>query len=99
SGGVGEVAAHEGVVETELVGEDDGLAVLLERLGPIAVHGVHRHGEVAQPHSRLRARRSPTIGPPKRVMWPNLSAAHKHQFVAGDMRLNEVNELRLADLL
>ncbi len=68
--GVGEVLAHEGVVETELVGQDDGLAVLLERLGPVAVHGVHRHGEVAQPHSRLRPRRSPWAAAPKRLMCP-----------------------------
>ena len=34
---VGQVLADEGVVEAELVGEDDGLAVLLQRLGPVAV--------------------------------------------------------------
>src|SRR5262249_19453235 len=60
--GVGEVLAHEGVVETELVGKDDGLAVLFQRLGPIAVHGVHRHGEVAQPHSRLQSRATQPLG-------------------------------------
>jgi len=60
--GVGEVLAHESVVKAELVGEDDGLAVLLERLGPVAVHGVHRHGEVAQPHSHLQSRATQPLG-------------------------------------
>ena len=49
--GVGQVLAHEGVVEAELVGEDDGRAILLQRLGPVPVHRVNRHGEVAQSHS------------------------------------------------
>ncbi len=48
--GVGQMLADEGVVEAELVGEDDGLAVLAQRLRPVPVHRVHRHGEVAQPH-------------------------------------------------
>ena len=49
---VGQMLAHEGVVEAELVGQDDGLAVLLQRLGPVPVHRMHRHREVAQSHSR-----------------------------------------------
>ena len=52
--GVGQVLADEGVVEAELVGEDDRLAVFAQRLRPVAAHGMHRHGEVTQPHSRLR---------------------------------------------
>jgi hypothetical protein len=31
--------AHEGVVEAELVGEDDGRAILLQRLGPVRCIG------------------------------------------------------------
>ena len=47
---VGQVLADEGVVEAELVGQDDRLAVLAQRLRPVPVHRMHRHGEVAQPH-------------------------------------------------
>src|SRR6266511_1819396 len=70
--GVGEMLAHEGVVEPELIGENDGLAVLLERLDPITVHGVHRHGEVAQSHSRLQSRAAAQAlgAAPKRLMCP-----------------------------
>ena len=49
---VGEMLAHEGVIEAEPVGQDDGLAVLLQRLRPVPVNRVHRHREVAQSHSR-----------------------------------------------
>src|SRR6266516_7558719 len=70
--GVGEMLAHEGVVEPELIGENDGLEVLLERLDPITVHGVHRHGEVAQSHSRLQSRAAAQAlgAAPKRLMCP-----------------------------
>src|SRR5262249_57973817 len=56
-------------MKAELVGENDGLAVLLERFDPAAVHRVHRHGEVAQPHSRLQPQRSARAAP-KRLMCP-----------------------------
>ena len=49
--GVGQMLADEGIVEAEFVGEDDRLAVLAQRLRPVPAHRVHRHGEVAQPHS------------------------------------------------
>jgi hypothetical protein len=52
---VGQVLAHEGVVEAQAVGEDDGLAILAQGLAPVAVHGMHRHREVAQPHARSRS--------------------------------------------
>jgi hypothetical protein len=47
---VGQVLAHKGVVEAELVGKDDRLTILAQRLRPVPAHRVHRHGEVAQPH-------------------------------------------------
>src|SRR4051794_14860956 len=50
--GIGEMLAHERVVKPEAVGEDDSLAVLLERLAPLPVHRVNRHGEIAQTHSK-----------------------------------------------
>ena len=52
--GVGQVLADEGIVEAELVGEDDRLAILAQRLRPVPAHRVHGHGEVTQPHLRLR---------------------------------------------
>ena len=48
--GIGQMLAHEGVVEAELVGEDDRLTILAQRLGPVPVHRVNGHGEVTQPH-------------------------------------------------
>src|SRR6185312_5534008 len=57
--GVGQVLAHEGVVETELVAQDDCLAVLAQCLRPVAAKGVHRHGEVAKTHSSLRNKKKP----------------------------------------
>ena len=47
---IGQMLADEGVIEAELVGEDDGLAILLQRLRPAPVHRMHRHREVAQSH-------------------------------------------------
>ena len=54
--GVGQVLAHEGVMEAEPVGENDRLAVLAQRLRPIPADRVNRHREVAQPHFHLRQR-------------------------------------------
>ena len=48
---VGQVLAHEGAAEAQFVGQDDGLAVLLERLRPVPVQRMHRHGEITQSHS------------------------------------------------
>jgi len=39
------VLAHESIVEAELVGQDDGLAILLQAFGPVPAHRVNRHGE------------------------------------------------------
>jgi hypothetical protein len=50
---VGQVLADERVVETEAVGQDDGLPVLAQGLGPRPPLRVHRHGEVAQSHDDL----------------------------------------------
>jgi hypothetical protein len=51
---VGQVLADERVMKAELVGEDHGLAILLEGLPPVARDGMNGHGEVAQSHqSRL----------------------------------------------
>ena len=47
---VGEVLADEGVVEAELVGEDDGFAVLLQCFERIALDRVQGHGEVTETH-------------------------------------------------
>jgi hypothetical protein len=84
--GIGEMLAHEGVVESELVGEDDGLAILLQRLGPFPVHGMNRHGEVAQSHSCPPVSPQPgrPLGPlPKRrIMWPKSARSHKRLFAA-----------------
>ena len=33
---VGEMLAHEGVMETEPVGKNDGLAILFQRFGPVS---------------------------------------------------------------
>jgi hypothetical protein len=49
---VGEVLADEGIVEAEPVGEDDGLAVLLQRFGVIPVQRMHRHHENSKLHRR-----------------------------------------------
>jgi hypothetical protein len=49
--GIGQMLADEGVVEAKLVGEDDRLAVLAQRLRPVARQRVDRHREVTQPHS------------------------------------------------
>src|SRR5262249_61840839 len=95
--GVGEVLAHEGVVKTELVGEDDALAILLERLGPIAVHGVHRHGEVAQPHVPSPTATQPLGGGAKAADVPNLPRWHKHQFVSRPMHWSEPSTRRLRE--
>jgi hypothetical protein len=48
--GVSEMLANEGIVEAKLVRENDRLAILAQRLGPVPLHRVHGHGEVAQPH-------------------------------------------------
>src|SRR5215467_15409760 len=47
---IGQVLADEGVMEAQLVREDDCLTVLTQRLGPVPVHRVNGHGEVTQPH-------------------------------------------------
>ena len=41
----------ERIMEAELVGQDDGLAVLAQRFRKVPVHRMHRHGEVPQSHS------------------------------------------------
>ena len=86
--GVGQMLTHEGIVEAELVGQDDGLAVLLQRVGPVPVHRVNRHGEVAQSHSvvsDLAAVRLKHIEHRQlAVMWPNLPAWHKREFTAAE---------------
>ena len=48
--GIGQVLADEGVIEAELVGKDDRLAILAQRLRPVPAQRVHGHGEVTQPH-------------------------------------------------
>jgi hypothetical protein len=50
--GIGEMLAHESAREAELVAEDDGFAILLERFGPVPMHRMHRHREVPQSHQR-----------------------------------------------
>src|SRR6476620_5143529 len=47
---IGQMLAHESIVEAELVSEDDRLTILAQRLGPVPVHRVNGHGEVTQPH-------------------------------------------------
>jgi hypothetical protein len=47
---IGQMLAHEGIVEAELVSEDDRLTILAQRLGPVPVHRMNGHGEVTQPH-------------------------------------------------
>jgi hypothetical protein len=42
--------------EAELVGEDESLTVLAQRLPPILVHRVDRHSEETELHSTSRAR-------------------------------------------
>ena len=39
--------ADEGIIKTQLVGEDDGLAVFLQGVGATALLRVQGHGEVA----------------------------------------------------
>src|SRR4030095_8581925 len=48
-----EVLADESVVKAQPVREYDGLAVLVQGLGGAALHGVERHGEVAQTHAEI----------------------------------------------
>jgi hypothetical protein len=52
-GAVGEMLAHEGVVKTKPVAQDERLAVLPQRFAPVPMQGVHRHGEVTEPHCHL----------------------------------------------
>src|SRR5262249_16529360 len=47
---IGQVLADEGVIEAQVVREDDRLTILTQRLGPVPVHRVNGHGEVTQPH-------------------------------------------------
>ena len=49
-GPVGQVLADEHVVEAELVGEDDRLAVFPQRDGRVPVQRMHRHHEYAELH-------------------------------------------------
>ena len=48
--GICEMFADECIIEAELVGEDDRLAILAQSLRPVPADWVHGHGEVAQPH-------------------------------------------------
>ena len=57
-GEVGDVLADEGFLEAELLGEQHRLAVLFQRLAPVAADRVQRHGEVAKLHASKRAWRS-----------------------------------------
>ena len=45
--------ADEGVVEAELVRQHDDLAILLQRLRPVAMERMHRHREIAKPHRAI----------------------------------------------
>src|SRR5262252_740254 len=47
---VSQMLTDEGVIEAQLVREDDRFPVLAQRLGPVPVHRVNGHGEVTQPH-------------------------------------------------
>jgi hypothetical protein len=49
-GEVGEVLADERFLEAEPLGEQHRLAVLFQRLAPVASDRVQRHGEVAELH-------------------------------------------------
>jgi hypothetical protein len=42
--------AAERIVEAELIGQDEGLAVFLEGLDPVPMRRVHWHGEKAKSH-------------------------------------------------
>ena len=44
---LGQMLANECVVKTQLVGENDGLAVFLQGLGAIASQRMQGHGEIA----------------------------------------------------
>ena len=48
-----EMLAHEGVVKTQLVGENDRFAVFLQRLGGRTMRGMQRHREIAKSHVGL----------------------------------------------
>src|SRR3954462_11968442 len=48
--GIGEMLANKGVVETQAIGEDDRLAILLQRDRRIARSRMQRHGEEAKSH-------------------------------------------------
>src|SRR5262252_4021215 len=47
---VSQMLTDEGVIEAQLVREDNRFPVLAQRLGPVPVHRVNGHGEVTQPH-------------------------------------------------
>src|SRR5687768_14736774 len=51
---VGRVLADITLDEAELVGEQEGLAILAQRLPPILAEAMDRHGEKAELHRRLR---------------------------------------------
>src|SRR5439155_1131780 len=58
----------EGVMEAELVGEDHRFAILLQRDRRVAVQGVQRHREVAEPHCAGSSRAvDPAVAPVARV--------------------------------
>ena len=70
---LGQVLADERVVKAEPVREDDRLAVLLQRLGGAALHGMERHGEVAEAHaeiSRIESAEADDTQDPSRVDQP-----------------------------
>lgn len=48
---IGEMFSDESVVKAELVRKYDRLAILPKCFRERAVHRMHRHGEVTQPHS------------------------------------------------
>ncbi len=50
---VGGVFAAIGLGEAELVGEHEGFAVLAERLAPVLVERMDRHGEEAELHAAI----------------------------------------------
>src|SRR5262245_19222429 len=50
---VSNVFATKRVVEAELVSQDEGLAVFLQGLDPVAMRWMHRHGEKAKSHCFL----------------------------------------------
>ena len=62
-GSLGQMLADERVIKAELVGEDDDLAVFLQRLRRAAMQRMHRHREIAQPHCTFSRVAGTAAGP------------------------------------